>query len=99
MVDMDVMRRAYVDLYSLNNQLVGNYNVRAKAHDDLLANLKEVNQMIQKAANLRMGGAKTRVISECRGAVKANNLSALFKILKFGYEHSVSLNKAGGYRA
>lgn len=95
MVDMETMRRSYTDLYSLNNQLIGSYNVRSKSHEDLLASLKEVNQMIQKAANLRVGSAKTRVITECRLAVKANNLSVLFKILKFGYEHSASLNKAG----
>ena len=87
MSDMETMRRAYTELYSLNNQLISGYNVRANSHEGLLAALKEVNQMIQKAANLRLGAAKTRVINECRAAVKANNMQTLFKIIRQGYEH------------
>jgi Bardet-Biedl syndrome 2 protein len=82
--DMVVMRRAYTDLHALNNQLVGGYNIRATNHEGLLAALKEVNQMIQRAANLRVGRAKTNVISECRAAVKANNLALLFSLVKSG---------------
>jgi len=94
MEDMDTMRRAFTDLNSLNNQLIANYSVRAKSHEDLLASLKEVNQMIQRAANLRVGSMKTRVISECRAAVKNNNFPALNKIICKGYEHSsTSANK------
>ena len=35
--------------------------------------------MIQKTARLRMGTAKTRVVGECRAAIKANNIHQLFK--------------------
>ena len=87
MLDMETMRKAYTELYGLNNSLIANYNVRAKSHEQLLASLKEVNFMIQKAANLRYGTAKSRVISECRKAVKENNLSVLFKIVRRGREH------------
>ena len=96
MEDMETMRRAYTDLNSLNNQLVANYNIRAKSHEDLLSSLKEVNQMIQRAANLRAGSAKTRVISECRAAVKSNNFSALNKIICQGYEHAKGKNNVAG---
>lgn len=41
----------------------------------------QVNQMIQRAAKLRVGQAKTRVVNSCRAAIKANNLQALFKHL------------------
>ena len=96
--DMESMRRAYTDLYSLNNQLIGNYNVRAKSHEDLLSSLKEVNQMIQRAANLRAGQYKTRVINEFRAAVKSNNIPLIFKIIKYGYENNNStLNKKQNY--
>lgn len=88
MLDMDSMRRAYTELAGMNNQLISSYNIRANNHETLLAALKEVNQMIQKAANLRMGKAKSRVISDCRAAVKANNMQSLFRILKHGYEPS-----------
>ena len=82
--DTKSMRSAYTQLYSLNGQLLGEYNKRANNHEQLLASLKEVNHMIQKAARLRVGGAKTRVVSACRAAIKANNVHSLFKIIKEG---------------
>eukprot|EP00607_Mallomonas_marina_P009864 CAMPEP_0182420674 /NCGR_PEP_ID=MMETSP1167-20130531/5644_1 /TAXON_ID=2988 /ORGANISM="Mallomonas Sp, Strain CCMP3275" /LENGTH=760 /DNA_ID=CAMNT_0024596939 /DNA_START=242 /DNA_END=2524 /DNA_ORIENTATION=+ len=84
MGDMESMRRAYTELFALNNNLVGGYNLRSGNHEGLLEALKEVNQMIQRAANLRIGNAKTRVISECRAAVKKNNMSALLRIINNG---------------
>lgn len=86
MTDMETMGRAYTDLYSLNNQLIAGYNNRAQTHEALLNALKDVNQMIQRAANLRVGTAKTRVINDCRVAVKANNMQALFRIIRQGYD-------------
>ncbi len=88
MTDMGEMRRSYTELNALNQQLVGGYNVRAANHDTLLSALKEVNQMIQKAASLRVGRAKTRVIADCRAAVKQNNMKSLFRIIRQGYEPS-----------
>ncbi len=88
MLDMDTMRRAYTELNAMNNQLIQNYNTRSQNHETLLAALKEVNQMIQKAANLRLGKHKSRVISDCRTAVKNNNMASLFRIIKHGYEPS-----------
>ena len=86
MTDMETMRRAYSDLFAINNALVGGYNNRATSHDALLAALKEVNQMIQRAANFRGGAPKTRVINDCRKAVKENNMSSLFRIIRQGYD-------------
>uniref|UniRef100_A0A7S0L2Q7 Bardet-Biedl syndrome 2 protein homolog n=1 Tax=Coccolithus braarudii TaxID=221442 RepID=A0A7S0L2Q7_9EUKA len=82
--DMKSMRAAYGQLYSLNAELIGEYNKRANNHEHLLAALKDVNHMIQKAARLRVGSAKTRVVTACRGAIKANNIHLLFKIIKTG---------------
>jgi Bardet-Biedl syndrome 2 protein len=90
--DMETMRRAYTELNSLNGQLIGGYNIRAQNQASLLAALKEVNQMIQRAANLRMGKAKARVIADCRAAVKANNMKSLFRIMQQGYEPSNAAN-------
>jgi Bardet-Biedl syndrome 2 protein len=81
MGDMDYMRRAYTELYGLNNQLIGGYNTRASNHVSLLAALKEVNLVIQRASNLRVGSAKSRVVNSCRAAVKANNMEALVNII------------------
>ena len=88
MMDMDTMRRAYTELSGMNNQLVQSYNTRSQNHDTLLNALKEVNQMIQKASNLRLGKAKSRVVADCRAAVKNNQMQSLLRILKQGYEPS-----------
>lgn len=87
MVDMETMRRAYTELYSINNQLISGYSNRVSGHENLMAALKEVNQMIQRVANFRIGEPKARIINDCRHAVKSNNLSSLFRILKQGYDN------------
>lgn len=51
----------YADLYKLNNKLLGDHIKKSNNHQALLEGLKEVNRMIQKAANLRCGVAKIRV--------------------------------------
>ena len=89
MNDMEAMRRAYTELYSLNTQLIGGYSARASNQEALLANLKEVNVMIQRAANLRVGKSKNVVVNECRAAVKANNMAAIVKIIRHGGTMSV----------
>lgn len=82
--DIKSMRAAYAQLYTLNSELIGEYNKRANNHEQLLAALKDVNHMIQKAARLRVGSAKARVVAACRAAIKSNNIHSLFKIMKTG---------------
>jgi hypothetical protein len=60
------------------------YAKRATNHTQLLEALKEVNQMIQKAARLRAGKHKAEVVAACRAAIQANNIAALFKIIQSG---------------
>jgi len=84
--DIKSMRWAYSELYHLNIGLLGEYSKRANNHEQLLLALKEVNHMIQKAAQLRVGMPKVRVVSACRAAIKANNIHALFKIIKTGHQ-------------
>jgi Bardet-Biedl syndrome 2 protein len=50
----------------------------------LLEALREVNQMIQRAAKLRVGAAKGGVVAACRAAIKASNLAALLGIIRNG---------------
>mmetsp|Transcript_16145 Transcript_16145/g.22246 ORF Transcript_16145/g.22246 Transcript_16145/m.22246 type:complete len:133 (+) Transcript_16145:3-401(+) len=94
--DMALMRRIYADLYTLNRQLVTEYVKRANNHQALLNSLKEVNHMIQKASNLRMGSAKSRVVSECRNAIKVNNIKSLFQIIKEGHDPRGANSTSGG---
>jgi len=93
--DMPLMRRIYADLYTLNRQLVSEYVKRANNHQALLNSLKEVNHMIQKASNLRMGTAKSRVVTECRNAIKVNNIKSLFQIIKEGHDPRGGATDAG----
>lgn len=89
MNDMSVMRKSYTELFSLNKQLLNGYNIRRNAHEGLVNALKEVNNMIQKAANLRLGKRKTNLISECRMNVKKNQMYNLIKIISNGTENPV----------
>ena len=98
LTDMKTMKRAYTELFALNNSLISNYNIRANNHESLVNNLKEVNQMIQKAALLRIGTAKSTVISECRSAIKSNNMTSLLRIIKQGYDKKIDNTINNGIR-
>eukprot|EP00164_Ancoracysta_twista_P003462 GFYU01004622.1.p1 GENE.GFYU01004622.1~~GFYU01004622.1.p1 ORF type:complete len:148 (-),score=54.42 GFYU01004622.1:261-704(-) len=82
--DMKLMRRMYANLNDLNRELIMEYNKRSTNHSELMVALKEVNQMIQKAAKLRIGTPKATVVSACRAAIKTNNIHSLFKIIRHG---------------
>lgn len=47
------MKRHYLDLLNLNRDLINGYKVRCTNHEELMKNLRYLNQMVQKAANLR----------------------------------------------
>ena len=82
--DMNAMRRMYGQLFDLNRELIMQHAKRAQNHEELLAALKEVNQMIQRAAKCRHGAPKTRTVAACRKAIKENNTHALFDIIAHG---------------
>ena len=56
------MKQTYQDLQKLNEELIGEYTKRATNHDELMKALKMVNDMIQRASNLRYGKAKTNLV-------------------------------------
>lgn len=66
------------------SDLVAEHGKRATNHQALLEALRAVNQMIQRAARLRAGAAKAKVVTACRAAIKNNNMAALFKIIREG---------------
>ena len=47
------MRRGYMELYDLNRDLVNGYKIRCNNHTELINCMKMVNQIIQRAGNLR----------------------------------------------
>ena len=55
--------------------------VKLRYHSRLCA---QVNQIIQRAGQLRLGKSKSVVISECRNSIKANNINQLIKVIKTG---------------
>merc|ERR550525_2277803 len=86
--DMTNLKKVFSGLQQTNGDLIAEYNKRANNHQQLLAQLKEVNMMIQKAAKLREGQAKTRVVASCRQAIKKNNILELFQIIQHGKDSS-----------
>lgn len=82
--DMPLMRRHYAELDGLNRELVAEYRKRANNHEALLAALRQVNQVIQRASNLRVGAARAKVVADCRLAVKTNNTLKLIKAIQEG---------------
>ncbi len=88
MSDIQTMRRAYTDLFTMNSQMTAQYNNRASNHSILMKSLREVNMIIQRAANLRIGSKRTRTINDCRTAVKSNNFKAFHRIVEQGHDGS-----------
>lgn len=81
---MKTMKKLYTNLFEINRDLIMEYKKRENNHNGLLESLKLVNQMVQRAARLRVGTPKARIIAACRSAIKANNIQGLFKIIKAG---------------
>lgn len=88
--DMPILKKVFVNLQQTNQDLIAEYTKRANNHQQLLSQLKEVNMMIQKAAKLRVGSPKTRVVTACRQAIKRNNIHELFQIIKTGQDAGAS---------
>lgn len=88
--DMSNLKKVFSSLQQTNQDLIAEYTKRANNHQQLLGQLKEVNMMIQKAAKLRVGTPKTRVVSACRQAIKKNNIHELFQIIRTGQNPSSS---------
>ena len=82
--DMHGMRKAYQSLYGVNRDLLAEHAKRSSNHKALLEALKDVNSMIQKAARLRMGTAKTQFVTSCRQMLKTNNIHSLLQIMQTG---------------
>ena len=47
------MREAYMQLHTANRDLVKAHTIRSNNHQELLASLKSLNQLIQNAARLQ----------------------------------------------
>lgn len=52
-VDRKNMKKGYMELFTLNRDLISAYKIRCNNHQELLQHLKEVNKMIQRAGRVR----------------------------------------------
>jgi Bardet-Biedl syndrome 2 protein len=84
MADMPRMMKNYDELMRVNEELIAEYNKRATNHEALLAALKQVNQVVQRASSLRVGKAKARVVADARRAIKKGDASALLSLIATG---------------
>ncbi|RNF24084.1 putative intergrin alpha chain protein [Trypanosoma conorhini] len=82
--DLPNMRRLYAQLYDLNKELVAENLKRCNNYGELKAALKQINAYIMRAGRLRIGQAKTRLIADCRDAVKAGDTRALLNLIRIG---------------
>lgn len=53
--DITSMRKHYAVVHQQNGTLVGEYIKRTNNHQDLVANLKQLNNLIRFASNCRIG--------------------------------------------
>ncbi|CAG0880919.1 unnamed protein product [Cyprideis torosa] len=84
MGEYDVMKQRYLDLMGLNRELFTRAQIRYNNHTQLADTLKELNQLVQRAAKLRVGKYKTQVINSCRQAIKDNNVAGLIRAVTTG---------------
>ena len=47
------MKQNYISLLNANRDLIRDYKTRCTNHEELMKNLRFLNQMVQKAGNLR----------------------------------------------
>lgn len=47
------MKKHYFELMNTNRDLVNSYKIRSTNHEELMKNVKALNQIIQRAGNLR----------------------------------------------
>lgn len=47
------MKKHYFELMNTNRDLISGYKIRSSNHDELLKNVKLLNQIVQRAGNLR----------------------------------------------
>ena len=70
-----------------NNQLLDEFEKRSEKYQQLLSDLKSVNEMIQLGSNLKCGKYKKEMVGECRKCIKNKDYALLMKIISSGESH------------
>ena len=82
--DFSHCKAMYQQLRRFNEELVAEHSKRQQNYEELMANLKKVNQVLQNAGKLRAGQAKTRTVQGARAAIKRNDVAELVNIIQTG---------------
>uniref|UniRef100_A0A0N5AER1 Bardet-Biedl syndrome 2 protein homolog n=1 Tax=Syphacia muris TaxID=451379 RepID=A0A0N5AER1_9BILA len=80
----NMMKRYYVKLQMTNQGIMTEHKVRCNNYDQLLHDLRLLNNTIEKSARLRVGDPARKIISLCREAISNENFEMLSKIMFFG---------------
>ena len=70
-----------------NAQLLDEFEKRSEKYQQLLNDLKSVNEMIQLGSNLKCGKFKKAMLSECRKCIRNKDYDLLMKIISNGEIH------------
>ena len=70
-----------------NAQLLDEFEKRSEKYQQLLNDLKNVNEMIQLGSNLKCGKFKKAMLSECRKCIRNKDYILLMKIISNGEIH------------
>lgn len=65
----------------MNKDLINGFRVRNQNQQELIGSLKEINLLIQQAANLRVGKFQSEIVQAFRSAMKQNNLNLISRII------------------
>ena len=67
-----------------NAQLLDEFEKRSEKYQQLLNDLKSVNEMIQLGSDLKCGKFKKEMVSECRKCIRNKDYALLMKIISSG---------------
>lgn len=83
-LDLGRVKENYRQLFRLNKDMITEHEKKAINHQMLMDALKKANHMIQKSSNLRVGQAKTGLVTACRNAIRTKNIHQLLKLMASG---------------
>lgn len=78
------MKRHFRALWDVNQGLMDEHRKRVTKHAEVAGQLRAINELIQTAAQLRLGRAKEALIVQCRKAVQAQDAEALIQAMREG---------------
>jgi len=82
--DVTTMRKHYAIVQQENGQLIGEYIKRSNNHQELVHTLKELNNLIRFASNLRIGSCQKLVVQQARECIRKQTTEKIQAIFERG---------------